>query len=121
MQAVVRPPGLRAEQPQQAETATASISEATVRVLPPALPVYSLSLLRLGFLLGLGSQWEEQGQVPGKAPGMQRSFPVVGRGLSGLLPGIPAFSGPSRPLQGLELVRRAGLGHPGELWAAGLG
>lgn len=55
----------------------------------------SLGLLRLGFLLGLGSHREEQGQVPGKSPGMQGSFPAAGRGLSGLLPGIPAFSSPS--------------------------
>lgn len=35
----------------------------------------SLGLLRLGFLLGLGSHREEQGQVPGTSAGMQGSFP----------------------------------------------
>lgn len=85
--------------------------------------VLSLGLLRLGFLLGLGSQWEEQGQVPGKSAGMQGSLPAVRRGLSGLLPGIPTLSSPSRGLcRGWSWCgRRAGLGHPGELWSTGLG
>lgn len=60
--------------------------------------VHSLGLLGLGFLLRLGSQWEEQGQVPGTSPGMQGSFPAVRRGLTALLRGIPAISSASQGL-----------------------
>lgn len=48
----------------------------------------SLGPLRLRFLLGLGSYWEEQGQVPGKSPGVQESF----RGAS-VFPGCRDLSG----------------------------
>lgn len=52
----------------------------------------SLCPLRLGFLLRLSSYGEEQGQVPGKSPGRQGSFPAAARS------GIPAFSSSSQAL-----------------------
>lgn len=83
----------------------------------PLSRVLYLGLLRLGFLLRLGSPREEQGQVPGKSPGMRGSFPAVGRGLSSLLPGIPGIQhSPVKASAGAGAGAAAG--RPGASWRA---
>lgn len=116
-QAVARPPVLHAEQPQQAETKTACISEASVRALSPALSctLSGSSTARLpsrtGFTMGgtRPSAW----QISRDARVSPRCTQRPERSASW----DPDAQQPqSRPLQGLELVRQAG--RPGASWRA---